>query len=89
MDAKALVLTSALVAVAGLAHAGDSTDAARISGQASARAEERPRSGGAGAEGFTASHAVAGGHVQDDYAEALAQARRRHVPIVVDVWAPW
>jgi hypothetical protein len=25
----------------------------------------------------------------DDYAAALAQARARGVPLVVDVWAPW
>jgi hypothetical protein len=27
--------------------------------------------------------------VEDDYATALADARARNVPLVVDVWAPW
>jgi len=27
--------------------------------------------------------------VPDDYPKALAAARQRGVPLVVDVWAPW
>lgn len=27
--------------------------------------------------------------VHDDYPRALAEARARQVPIVVDVWTPW
>jgi hypothetical protein len=27
--------------------------------------------------------------VEDDYPRALADARARNVPLVVDVWAPW
>ena len=27
--------------------------------------------------------------VEDDYAKALAAAQSRHVPIFVEVWAPW
>jgi hypothetical protein len=27
--------------------------------------------------------------VRDDYAAALAQARARQVPLVIDVWTPW
>jgi hypothetical protein len=29
------------------------------------------------------------GWISDDYERARAEARRRAVPIVVDVWAPW
>ena len=27
--------------------------------------------------------------VEDDYAQALAEARSREVPLFIDVWAPW
>jgi hypothetical protein len=27
--------------------------------------------------------------IEDDYPRALEEARRRDVPILVDVWAPW
>jgi hypothetical protein len=27
--------------------------------------------------------------LRDDYPRALAEARARQVPILVDVWAPW
>ena len=27
--------------------------------------------------------------IEDDYAQALAQARAKHVPIFVEAWAPW
>jgi hypothetical protein len=27
--------------------------------------------------------------IHDDYPRALAEARTRKVPLVVDVWAPW
>ena len=27
--------------------------------------------------------------IHDDYPRALAEARRRHVPIFIDAWAPW
>jgi hypothetical protein len=27
--------------------------------------------------------------INDDYARARAEATRRHVPIFVEVWAPW
>ncbi len=27
--------------------------------------------------------------IEDDYPRALAEARRRGVPLLVDVWAPW
>ena len=29
------------------------------------------------------------GGLEDDYPAALAAARARGVPVVVDVWAPW
>lgn len=29
------------------------------------------------------------GWLHDDYAKAVATARQRHVPVFVDVWAPW
>jgi hypothetical protein len=32
---------------------------------------------------------AAPGAIEDDYPRALAEARARQVPIVVDVWAPW
>ncbi len=27
--------------------------------------------------------------IDDDYAKALAQAKKKNVPIFVDAWAPW
>lgn len=38
-----------------------------------------------------ASPAVAGwkGGIEDDYGKAIALAKERKVPLVVDVWAPW
>ncbi len=27
--------------------------------------------------------------IKDDYAQALAQARQRNLPLFVEVWAPW
>ena len=27
--------------------------------------------------------------INNDYPQALQQARQRHLPIFVDVWAPW
>jgi hypothetical protein len=27
--------------------------------------------------------------INDDYARARAEANRRHLPIFVEVWAPW
>ena len=27
--------------------------------------------------------------VEDDYGKALADAKARHVPVFVEVWAPW
>jgi hypothetical protein len=40
---------------------------------------------------LAAAPALAGGlpFVHDDYPRALADARRRGVPLVVDAWAPW
>lgn len=36
-----------------------------------------------------AAAAPAAAPVQDDYPRALAEARARSVPLLVDVWAPW
>lgn len=33
--------------------------------------------------------AAAPGAIEDDYASALAAAKERKVPILVDAWAPW
>ena len=33
--------------------------------------------------------AAAGGWVPDDYPRALAEAKARHLPLLVDAWAPW
>ena len=33
--------------------------------------------------------AAAPGPIEDDYPRALALAKERGVPILVDVWAPW
>jgi hypothetical protein len=27
--------------------------------------------------------------IEDNYAQAAAQAKSRHVPLFVEVWAPW
>jgi hypothetical protein len=32
---------------------------------------------------------AASGRIEDDYPRALAAAKERGVPILVDVWAPW
>jgi hypothetical protein len=39
----------------------------------------------------SASPALAGwkGGIEDDYGKAVALAKARNVPLVVDVWAPW
>jgi hypothetical protein len=33
--------------------------------------------------------AASPGAIEDDYPRALAAARERSVPILVDAWAPW
>jgi hypothetical protein len=34
--------------------------------------------------------AAPGAHrIEDDYPRAVAEARQRGAPVVVDVWAPW
>ncbi len=39
---------------------------------------------------FATAGAAAPSHrIEDDYPRALALARERGVPILVDVWAPW
>ncbi len=41
---------------------------------------------------FAPSPATPGGplpFIADDYAQARAEANRRHVPLFVEVWAPW
>ena len=39
----------------------------------------------------SAASALPGGlpFIADDYARARAEATRRHLPLFVDVWAPW
>jgi hypothetical protein len=39
--------------------------------------------------GAPASAAGADERVEDDYPRALAAAKERKVPILVDAWAPW
>jgi hypothetical protein len=53
----------------------------RISARALAAAVALSAAASAGAAPRTA--------IEDDYPRALAEARRRGVPILVDVWAPW
>jgi hypothetical protein len=36
-----------------------------------------------------AGHAPAVPFIEDDYEAALAEARRRDVPVFVEAWAPW
>jgi hypothetical protein len=80
MDAKAIVLTSMLVAIAAPGAASNATGPTESAGGDGKAARNPGR----------ADHEHDGaGHVRDDYAAALAQARRRGVPILVDVWAPW
>ena len=46
----------------------------------------------AGAPADSAALSVSAGHlpfIEDDYGRAMVEARARHVPIFVDVWAPW
>jgi hypothetical protein len=39
---------------------------------------------------LSASPAAAGhGRIEDDFPRALAEAKAKDVPLVVDVWAPW
>jgi hypothetical protein len=49
----------------------------------------RTLAGLAAALALASSAAAAPRPIEDDYAGALAEAKRLGVPLVVDVWAPW
>ncbi len=43
----------------------------------------------AAASGVSPSNTTRLPFITDDYAHARAEATRRHVPLFVEVWAPW
>ena len=53
------------------------------------RAASRSAAGLVAALALASSAAAAPKAIEDDYARALAEAKRLGVPILVDVWAPW
>jgi hypothetical protein len=54
-----------------------------------AAASAAPARGAAPAAPSRAAAATRKATIEDDYARALSEAKRRGVPIVIDVWAPW
>jgi hypothetical protein len=53
------------------------------------RTASRTLAGLVAALALASSAAAAQRPIEDDYAGALAEAKRLGVPLVVDVWAPW
>jgi tetratricopeptide (TPR) repeat protein len=89
----AVVVSAAVVACAPPPQVGPHAVAAVAPPSSSAAATSGAGIAFAAAPGASASAAPVEEHpivfVEDDYARALAEARARHVPIVVDTWATW
>ncbi len=74
-----LALAAGLALAAPPATAGTPAAAPAAKGSKAARAAKPPKKAEAAHLPF----------IEGDYARALAEARARNVPLVVDVWAPW
>jgi protein-disulfide isomerase len=70
-----------------LESAGPRTDAPKA--KATAAPTPATTSPAATSPATTTTHESAVPFIEDDYPRALAEARRRNVPLFVDAWAPW